>query len=240
MYRLLLVDDEREVIEYFYRIFEKRSGLPLEIYTANSAQEALDCLNRIRVDIVLSDIKMPRMNGIQMYRIIKERWPRCCVIFLSGVLDFEYVYASIQERNVLYLTKLEPPEKIIETVRQSLDEIEEEYRRNLDAQKIQTRLQEALPLLQEQCVSNILSGILIKTDEIRMRLQDLSIPLCVEKEVWLVGGMFGNSSRLHTGFDFQSKALQLRTLGEELFGEYFDTAWHLSEQYFFCLAPSKY
>ena len=66
MYRLLVVDDEPEVAEGLMDILEGLKGDDLELLSAFSASEALLTLERIRVDIVLTDIHMPEMNGLDM------------------------------------------------------------------------------------------------------------------------------------------------------------------------------
>ena len=71
MERLLIVDDEWEAADYFERILLQEESLQLDVYKAHSAREALECLGKIRMDVVLSDIKMPGMDGLQMYDIIK-------------------------------------------------------------------------------------------------------------------------------------------------------------------------
>lgn len=150
MERLLIVDDEWEAADYFERILLQEESLQLDVYKAHSAREALECLGKIRMDVVLSDIKMPGMDGLQMYDIIKERWAECRVIFISGIMDFDYVYSSFQKKDVRYLTKLEPKEKIIETVREVLLEIEENYNQAKELQLFRRQLDEAMASAKEQ------------------------------------------------------------------------------------------
>ena len=66
MYRLLIVDDEPEVAEGLLDILESLQGDDVELLSACSAAEALETLGKVRVDIVLTDIHMPEMNGLEM------------------------------------------------------------------------------------------------------------------------------------------------------------------------------
>ena len=45
-----------------------------------------------KIDIMIVDINMPQMSGLELYDIIRERWPYCKIIFLTGYADFDYVY----------------------------------------------------------------------------------------------------------------------------------------------------
>ena len=77
MYRLLIVDDEPDIVEGLYNAFYDYEGLDLDIFKAYSAYDAIKILNSERIDIVLSDIRMPGMDGLEMTRLVKERWPKC-------------------------------------------------------------------------------------------------------------------------------------------------------------------
>ena len=190
MERLLIVDDEWEAADYFERILLQEESLQLDVYKAHSAREALECLGKIRMDVVLSDIKMPGMDGLQMYDIIKERWAECRVIFISGIMDFDYVYSSFQKKDVRYLTKLEPKEKIIETVREVLLEIEENYNQAKELQLFRRQLDEAMPLLRNKFLSEFLSGARGDREQADKRMKELGIPLSTREKSILIGAVF--------------------------------------------------
>lgn len=233
MYRLLIVDDERDIVEYFHRVFTQEAKLPLEVYTANSGQEALECLDRIRIDIVLSDIKMPKMNGIQMYDIIKSRWARCRVVFLSGVLEFDYVYTSIQKRDVRYLTKLEPVEKIIDTIKEVIEEIEQSYREQDAIDKAHQQLEQALPLLQNQFLYQILNNLYDPQENIQHRLDDLNIPLKTDKPITMVGGIFDSIPNDISLTELEKKIYYFKSLANEYLSENYINICYISEQKYF-------
>lgn len=90
MYRMLIVDDLPVIVEGLVKMFGKKKP-ELELYQAYSAYQALDVLNRTRIDIVLSDIRMPGMEGTELLHEIKRHWPLCKVIFLTSFDDFHYI-----------------------------------------------------------------------------------------------------------------------------------------------------
>ncbi|WP_273324809.1 response regulator transcription factor [Vallitalea guaymasensis] len=230
MYRLLIVDDEIDVAEYFRRIFEIKSNLPLEVYTSYNATQALECLNRTRIDIILSDIKMPKINGLQMYEEIKKRWPKCKVIFLSGVLEFDYVYESIQNRDVRYLTKLEPTSKIISTVREVIEEIEQNYKEIDEMKKVQKQIREALPLLQNNYIESLLYGICDSYSEVEKRFKELEIPIEVNKTIIMVGGIFDDLPTDISLSQLDKNIYSLKTISDKYFSKYYNNVHYISEQ----------
>ncbi len=84
MIKILLVDDEQSVLVALRR-FLRRKGFEVEV--AQNGQEALDSLDRIRPDVVVSDFKMPGMNGAQLLATVAQRFPSARRIMLSGCAE---------------------------------------------------------------------------------------------------------------------------------------------------------
>jgi Response regulator containing CheY-like receiver domain and AraC-type DNA-binding domain len=91
LFRLLIVDDEPFIAEGISRIVDwAEYGIEICLATSSSL-EALDYILKNHVDILLTDIKMPDLNGIDLIRTIKQREIDVCIIVLSGYNEFEYV-----------------------------------------------------------------------------------------------------------------------------------------------------
>jgi two-component system response regulator YesN len=125
MYRLLIVDDEPVIVNGMFELLYNQGNLDLDIYKAYSGEEAIEWANRSRLDIVLSDIRMPGIDGLQLLGELKRRWPRCRVIFLTVHSEFDYIYRAVQEKGVGYILKTEPHERIFETIRACVRELDE-------------------------------------------------------------------------------------------------------------------
>ena len=124
MYNLLIVDDEIEILEWLKELFLYDSNLEVEVYTASLAKQAIKLLDEVRVDVVLTDIKMPGMNGIELYKQIKENWPNAQVIFLTGYRDHETLYEIVKNNEVRYILKTEGDDVIIAAVENAIKEQE--------------------------------------------------------------------------------------------------------------------
>ena len=128
MYRLLIVDDEEIIVNGLYEIFSSLKDLPLDVYKAYSGKEALEWLSRCRIDLVVSDIQMPEMDGLELLELIRSRWSWCRVIFLTGHSNFDYLYKAVQEPHVSYVLKSEGHEKVIKAVEAAVVSLKEELR----------------------------------------------------------------------------------------------------------------
>lgn len=78
---ILIVDDEVEVGEVIRRVLE-RAGF--EVLVANNATEGLQTVNSAQPDIVITDVIMPRVHGVELIRILREKHPKIRVIAISG------------------------------------------------------------------------------------------------------------------------------------------------------------
>jgi two-component system NtrC family sensor kinase len=95
--RILCVDDEKNVLRALERIFLDEE---LEIFTASSAEEGLDVLTRHPVPVIVSDYRMPGMNGVDFLKKVCERWPDTIRIVLSGYADTGTIVAAINEGQI--------------------------------------------------------------------------------------------------------------------------------------------
>ena len=102
MANLLIVDDERVIADGLQNFFENESEISLHVEKAYSAREALKIMERMKIDVVVTDICMPGIDGIELHRRIRLQWPKCRVIYLTGHNDFTYVRSAIQQDSVAF------------------------------------------------------------------------------------------------------------------------------------------
>jgi two-component system response regulator YesN len=128
MFRILIVDDEEYITDGLYEVISGLDEPELDVCKAYSASEALEWLGRTRIDIVLTDIRMPDIDGLELFERIKANWPRCRTIFLTGYPEFGYVYKAIQSPGVSYLLKTEGYDKLLAKITETVRELEEGLR----------------------------------------------------------------------------------------------------------------
>ncbi|MCM3629854.1 response regulator [Paenibacillus glycanilyticus] len=191
MLRLLIVDDEDIITDSLYEVFHGLLPEKLDVCKAYSAKEALQWMSRTRIDIVLTDISMPGMNGLELSEEIQSFWPRCKVIFLTGFSEFDYAYKAIQMPKVRYLLKTEGYDKVTSTVLEVMDEIEHEN--EISGMLEQSR--EQLDLLEQMAQGDYIRHLLQESEELDRDARTLSeefrrmnISLNPTVPVWLVRG----------------------------------------------------
>ncbi|HZG56803.1 response regulator transcription factor [Paenibacillus sp.] len=188
MIKLLLVDDEPYTVDGLYDMFAEQDDLPLELYTATSAKEAMQRLLRTRMDIVVSDIQMPGMDGLALQQWIAGRWPRCKVIFLTGFDHIHYAQQAIRGGGVDYILKTEGDEAIVRSVRAALNAIREETANDQFLLRAKTQLQHALPLLRKEWFYDLAEARGAAQAPTTAKLAELKADLSPEEPVLLVGG----------------------------------------------------
>ena len=104
MYRILIVDDEKRERDGLEKLIRKYR-YPLEILQASDGEEALELFKKQRIEILLTDIKMPFMTGIELIEEVRKRgYMPFCIIF-SAYGEFEYAQNAIALGVIQYLLK---------------------------------------------------------------------------------------------------------------------------------------
>lgn len=118
MYRLLLVDDEQEVTEgLMTEIDWKHLGFT-EVHTAGNGKEAAELAERLEPDVLITDISMPYMNGLELAEWMKRAHPLVRIIILTGFDEFEYAKQAIRLQVDEYVLKPFSGAQLTETVQE--------------------------------------------------------------------------------------------------------------------------
>jgi len=193
MYKLLIVDDEEMIVDWLFELFQEVDEIELDVYRAYSGDEAIALLNKIKIDVVLTDIRMPGMDGLELLKRIRQNWPDCRVIFLTGYNEFNYVYTAIQYEGVRYLLKTEDDEAIIDAVKNAVKDIENSLQVEKLIQEAENQMRIARPLLQKEYLTDLLLGE-SSSKEMRVRqFEEIGIPLNGEEPVLLLLGRIDNA-----------------------------------------------
>ena len=158
LYSVLLVDDEEEVID----IIRKKTdwtgmGFRVAGYALNGV-EALEMAEDEQPDVVMTDIKMPYMDGLTLSRRLKELYPDCRIVIFSGFDEFEYAKEAIELEVEQYLLKpVDPAElkDVFSKLKVSLDRLRAE---RLDISRLREQYMRSLPLLQESFLTSLIEG----------------------------------------------------------------------------------
>lgn len=124
--RLLIVDDEHYIVSYMASLIEEHIPSDLEVYKCYSGPSALKLLETVHIDILLLDINMPGMSGLELAPKVSELLPECHIIFLTAYDNFDYIYHSAKSDRTHYLLKTESDDVILNEINRIIDKINEE------------------------------------------------------------------------------------------------------------------
>lgn len=175
MYKLLVVDDEFNIRDGII------NAIPWDEIGAEIAGEALDGLEALEKveslspDIVITDVYMDRMDGLELSDILRQKYPSIKVIILSGYDDFEYVKRALELRVFTYVKKPVFPGELIEIVSKLISEIEKEKQFLAKIRMMEAQFNSNKALLLERFLFDIISGKLQSKDEMQMHMDFLGI-----------------------------------------------------------------
>lgn len=168
-YKALLVDDEQEIRDGIQKKIDwNRCGFELA-GTAENGREALDLAEKTRPDVILTDIKMPFMSGLQLGEILAERLPDTKLVLFSGFDDFEYAQKAIQLNVMEYILKPIDAAELSALLLKLKNQLDDEFAKKRNLQILKENYEKSLPILTEQFLGRILEGKI--TEE---RIQNLS------------------------------------------------------------------
>ena len=192
LYRVLLVEDEEDIREGISRKMDWLGlGFSLVGEAANG-QDAVELAESRRPDVILTDIKMPFMDGLELCRILTDRLPAARFVVFSGFDAFEYAKQAIQMNVVEYILKPINADELSAVLRRLKDQLDRERAERRNVELLRSRYMENLPILRELFYANLLDGRIEPGTE-RERAAHLDIDL--QGEEWAVGLAYIGSDR---------------------------------------------
>jgi two-component system response regulator YesN len=183
LYSFVLVDDETEIREGI------RNAIPwgeLGFSFAGACTngfEALDLAERIRPDVVMTDINMPFMDGLSFTDRLLGISPLTKVLIISGYDDFEYARKALQLQVYDYITKPVTPLEFREVLSKLKHTLDGEREKRRDLEHIKKQLAESLPLLRERFLVRLIEGKLDR-EAIRERVFYFGLPLPLDSAAY--------------------------------------------------------
>ena len=169
MYKVLIVDDEINILDGMTRLLDwDEYGLEIRARAANGI-EAFDILEKQEIDILITDIKMPKMNGLELIKRVHDNRMGIKCIVLSGYDDFIYVKEAARLGIENYLLKPLDKAELISTLLDTVKKIENEKQRI-------TEIKEGISIIRENILCRWVNNN-ISSEELEARAELLSVNL---------------------------------------------------------------
>ncbi|WP_248927477.1 response regulator [Paenibacillus hamazuiensis] len=148
--RMCVIDDIKTVVQGISSQIDWQSYGIRIAGTAGNGEKGIRLIRETAPHIVLTDIRMPRVDGLEMTRQVMESFPGTKFIFLSGYTDFEYAQMAVQLGAFDYIVKPFTPQKIIDVVLKAKQAVLEEMEEAVRYQEMERKLRESLPYLRQE------------------------------------------------------------------------------------------
>lgn len=172
--KVLILDDE-------YIILDGLCSFPWENYgccvvgSAGDGAEGLDLAKQYQPDIVLTDIKMPVMDGLRFARHVKNIYPDTEIIFLTGYDNFAYAQQAVRIGVVEYLLKPVNFREMHAVIEKVCTRVREKRRYKKDYSELRKKFQQTLPLVKSKLISDLIYGRLKDHREMEERMNLLNM-----------------------------------------------------------------
>ncbi|TMV47872.1 response regulator [Paenibacillus mesophilus] len=186
MYKLLVVDDE-PAVRLGLRNYVDWGQFDIKFAgEADDGDTGLEAVERLKPDIVLTDVRMPNVDGISLSKEIRKRFPNMKIVFVSGHDDSDYLKSAMKVSAVDYIFKPVNLQELRTVIARVVAELEEEQTERRMTQQMQAKLQESMPLLREKFLLSLILNGASRGERIQERLDFLGLVLPYNAAYWVI------------------------------------------------------
>ncbi|MGO4952621.1 response regulator transcription factor [Paenibacillus sp. DRB1-1] len=229
MVQILLVDDESYVTESLAATIPWETLGIERVHQAASALAAVDVLEAYDIDILVTDIRMPGMTGLELIVEVNERWPHIRSLLLTGYADFEYAKKALQLKAFDYILKPVDDEEFIKCVSAAMDSLKEEWEAFDKVHQLQYSRRNDFGVLRTHLMHDLLLGRDFPVPKVESKMSEYEIKLRTGHPASMLLIQLGKH---FSDMDYHSVSLieyAIGNIAEEVFAPDFHV-WH-------CKAP---
>lgn len=156
---ILIVDDMPLIRSALVKILGRKGSLFSPVWEATNGEEAIALARRHKPDLILMDIKMPALTGLQATAVIRQEQPDVKIIMLTAYNEFSYVQKALKLGARDYILKPVRPDKLLELLTEIKEEIRNERRDLRTVEIVKDSLQKTLPVIETNLVENLIRGM---------------------------------------------------------------------------------
>jgi two-component system response regulator YesN len=180
MLKMIIADDEYNVREGLKEVVQwKELGIEI-VADAADGQEAFELCRQLKPDILLTDIRMPMMDGLEAALKLKELEDPVRIIIISGAQDFNYAKTALSLNADGYILKPIKIHELQDTVKKVVASISMERNREEKNQQLKQQLHENMPVLREKFLANLIQGLYKSEQDALNKLEFFGLPLEID------------------------------------------------------------
>lgn len=173
-FTIILADDEQQILLGMKKGIDWDTLGFVVAGIAGNGKEALELVEHTHADLLISDIKMPFMDGLELSEIIHEKCMNTKIILFSGWGDFEYARKAISYGVSEYVMKPIDFENMKKLLQDMHERLEKEYDDKINRQRLEEIYRESQPLLRQQFFSQLVTGT-INLSDLKQRTENLQL-----------------------------------------------------------------
>lgn len=157
-YKVILVDDEAEVIDVIeQKIAWNELGFEV-VGSATNGVKALELVEKTQPDVVITDIKMPYMDGLELSKRLNDDYRNIHIIIFTGFDEFEYAKEAVHLEVEEYMLKPINSDELTECLKRVKNSLDLEREEKLNVQKLENYFNDVLPILQTNLFVSLIEG----------------------------------------------------------------------------------
>ena len=157
-YKVILVDDEEEVIDVIkQKIAWDQLGFQV-VGSATNGVKALELVEKTQPDVVITDIKMPYMDGLELSKRLNDDYRNIHIIIFTGFDEFEYAKEAVHLEVEEYMLKPINSQELTECLKRVKNSLDVEREEKLNVQKLENYFNDVLPILQTNLFVSLIEG----------------------------------------------------------------------------------
>lgn len=157
-YKVILADDEEEALRGIHKILDWKSYGFEVVETFSNGRDVLDFLEAQEADLVITDIRMPFMDGIELSKKISEQYPNVKVIIISGYGDFQYAKEAMSFHVMDYILKPVNAKEMGDVLQRAKETLCEELEERKNINILKRQYEESLPVIRDHLLNRLVSG----------------------------------------------------------------------------------
>ncbi|WP_099716693.1 response regulator [Clostridium sp. LS] len=158
LYRIMIVDDEEEIRLGIIKKIDWEANGFIVVGDAENGQDALEKAEKLQPDVIMTDIKMPFMDGLELGKKLVELMPSTKIIVFSGCDDFEYAHKAIKINVVEYVLKPINSIELTEVLVRLKEQLDREYNEKRNFENLYKYYVNSLPVIREQFLVGVIEG----------------------------------------------------------------------------------